>query len=73
VSSARVHPIMALSNHDELAEQRFVVAFKSYIAAQLDPVIRRLAEDAAEATRGTPDETPSLTRLRPVLAKQQPY
>ncbi len=71
--ATRAHSMMPVSNHDELAEQRFVVAFKSYISAQLDPAVRQLAEDAAQAARDESGEPPSLTQLRPQLAKNQLY
>jgi len=57
VPATRAHPMMPVSNHDELAEHRFVVAFKSYISAQLDPAVRQLAEDAAQAARDESDRS----------------
>ncbi|MEZ5459458.1 MAG: class I SAM-dependent methyltransferase [Steroidobacteraceae bacterium] len=47
--AARIHPMMPDSNHDELAEQQFVIALKTYLATEMEPVVR-------DATAATADE-----------------
>ena len=39
------HAMLAESNHDELAEQKFVVALKWHIASQLMPKVRAVVEN----------------------------
>ncbi len=44
----RPHPMMPAANHDELAEQKFVLAFKTYVWNNLDPL---LVEEARTTAR----------------------
>ena len=65
MSAARVHPIMPTSTHDEVAEQMFVVALKSFIAAEMDPALRRLSQEVAGTLPVAEGESrPSLQQLR---------
>lgn len=73
MTATRIHPMMAASNHDELAEQQFVIALKTYIATEMDPVVRDLAL-ATEAQLGKADgRKPTLPQIRRRLEKHQPY
>jgi ubiquinone/menaquinone biosynthesis C-methylase UbiE len=68
-----VHPMMPQSNHDELAEQQFVVALKGYLFAELEPPLRTLTlQTAAEVEAGS-GETATLQELRPRLARRPLY
>jgi ubiquinone/menaquinone biosynthesis C-methylase UbiE len=69
----RIHPMMAASNHDELAEQQFVVALKTYIATEMDPVIRDLTLATAAELEQAGGSRPSLPQLRRRLEQQPPY
>ncbi len=67
------HPMMPQSNHDELAEQRFVVALKSYLFAELEPALREVTLGTAaqiEASTGAPA---SLQDVRRRLAERPLY
>ena len=58
------HPMMPVSSHDELAEQRFVTALKSYIFKRLDPQVRDLTEQAGRvlAEAGESSGLPAVRR-----------
>ena len=68
MTTIRVHSLMAASSHDELAEQQFVIALKSFVTAELDPAVRRAA-DAAVASAGAM----SLSQLRRKLSSRAAY
>ena len=69
----RIHPMMPVSDHDELAEQQFVIALKTFIASEMDPVVRDLT-NAAVAELGVEDSLQSaLPDIRRRLEPQQPY
>lgn len=69
----RIHPMMPASNHDELAEQLFVVALKGFLFAELDPAIRKLTLGLAEEIGAATGERPSLQQLRRRLEGRQVY
>ena len=46
--------MLATSNHDELAEQRFVVALKGYLFAELEPPLQALTRETAASLEATP-------------------
>jgi len=39
------HPMLASANHDEQAEQLFVRDLKQYLAAEVEPLQRKIAEN----------------------------
>ena len=61
----RIHPMMPASTHDETAEQMFVVSLKSFLYAEMDPVVRKL-------TLGVADELGSASRRAPLAAAAAP-
>jgi ubiquinone/menaquinone biosynthesis C-methylase UbiE len=71
----RVHPMMAASNHDELAEQQFVIALKGHLFAELEPRMRALSmRTAAELSGRDPAHAaPSLQKLRRELEGHEIY
>jgi ubiquinone/menaquinone biosynthesis C-methylase UbiE len=69
----RIHPMMPVSNHDELAEQQFVVALKTYIATEMDPVVRDLTLATEAELKQSEVDKPSLQQIRRRLERQQPY
>ncbi len=71
--ASRIHPLMPVSNHDELAEQQFVVALKTYIATEMDPVIRDLTFATEAQLTQSDGKRPSLPQIRRRLERQQPY
>lgn len=73
MNAAKIHPMMPDSNHDELAEQQFVVALKSFLAANLDPLVRdRTLQTASEMHAETGTE-PSLPQIRRKLEREPLY
>ncbi len=46
MSAPRAHPMMAVSNHDEQAEQMFVVALKGFVFGEIDPELRATLDEA---------------------------
>lgn len=73
MSHAQVHPIMPVSSHDELAEQQFVIALKSFITAELDPALRVATAAAAAATAESREHPPSLQQIRRKLSTKPLY
>jgi ubiquinone/menaquinone biosynthesis C-methylase UbiE len=69
----RIHPMMAESNHDELAEQQFVVALKTFIATEMDPVLRRITLAETQALSQPDGAQASLQQVRRRLERKQPY
>lgn len=64
--------MMPESNHDELAEQRFVVALKSYITNEIDPPLRSLTNATAQELAASGSE-PTVQQIRRQLDKQPLY
>jgi SAM-dependent methyltransferase len=50
------HPMMPATTHDEHAEQLFVLELKRYLAEELDPIEKRLAETVGKKYEGELDE-----------------
>ncbi len=75
MAAPRVHPMMAVSNHDEQSEQQFVVALKSHLFAELDPAVRALSTRTAKqlASRGADGARPSLQDIRRELEGHEIY
>jgi ubiquinone/menaquinone biosynthesis C-methylase UbiE len=69
----RIHPMMAESNHDELAEQQFVVALKTFIATEMDPVLRGITLAETQALSQPDGAQASLQQVRRRLERKQPY
>lgn len=58
-----VHPMMAVSSHDEQAEQNFMLSLKAHVFAALEPQLRAVTlAEAAEAKRA--GEEPNLQVMR---------
>ena len=68
-----VHPIMPVSNHDELAEQQFVVALKAFIAAEMDATLRQATLRAAQQVGTSATAKPNLRQLRDALSTRPIY
>jgi ubiquinone/menaquinone biosynthesis C-methylase UbiE len=64
---------MAESNHDELAEQQFVVALKTFIATEMDPVLRGITLAETQALSQPDGAQASLQQVRRRLERKQPY
>ncbi|MEZ5499873.1 MAG: class I SAM-dependent methyltransferase [Steroidobacteraceae bacterium] len=73
MTSVKVHPMMAQSSHDELSEQKFVIAFKSYIAAQMDPIVRERTDAIAAQIGAAAGESKWLPQLRKRMSADQSY
>ena len=58
------HPMMPVANHDELAEQRFVLALKGYLAGELSPAEKALAEALDDDRDGAPEQRARQVRKR---------
>jgi len=65
--------MMPLSNHDELAEQQFVVALKSYLFAELEPSLREVTFDTAAKVEARTGATATLQELRRELGAKPLY
>ncbi len=61
------HPMMPESNHDEAAEQQFVVALKSWIFREMEPRVREVTEHLTSEGKST------LQEARPTLREDQTY
>lgn len=57
------HPMMADSNHDELAEQQFVMALKTHVFGELDPIMKANVDDTVQ-TLESESETVDLKSIR---------
>ncbi|MFO1426156.1 MAG: class I SAM-dependent methyltransferase [Steroidobacteraceae bacterium] len=68
-----VHPMMPASRHDELAEQQFVVALKTFVATEIDPSVRDLTQRIAAETGFRRDAPRSLQALRRRLQRHTAY
>jgi ubiquinone/menaquinone biosynthesis C-methylase UbiE len=68
----RIHPMMPLSLHDEVSEQGFVVALKTFLYTQVDPALRRMTLGIAEEMKAR-GEQPTLQQLRKRLEGRQLY
>ncbi len=73
MSAAKSHPMMPDSNHDESAEQQFVIALKSYVAANLDPFVRERTLQTASELRTQSGAEPSLPQIRRKLEREPMY
>jgi ubiquinone/menaquinone biosynthesis C-methylase UbiE len=73
MAATKIHPMMAESNHDELAEQQFVVALKTYIAANLDPPLRERTFATAADLRSQNGTEPTLPQIRRRLEREPLY
>ena len=73
MNASKIHPMMPESNHDELAEQQFVVALKSFIAAKMDPPLRDRTFATAAELRAQTGAEPSLPQLRRRLEREPFY
>jgi ubiquinone/menaquinone biosynthesis C-methylase UbiE len=71
--AARIHPMMPESNHDELAEQQFVIALKTYLAMEMDPVVRDLTMATAEEVAQQTGRPATLQEVRRNLESRQVY
>lgn len=71
--AARIHPMMPESNHDELAEQQFVIALKTYLATEMDPVVRDLTMETAEEVAQQTGKPATLQEVRRSLESRQVY
>ena len=69
----RIHPMMPESNHDELAEQQFVVALKTFLASEMDPVIRDATLAAERRIAAETGKRPTLQQVRRALESEQLY
>lgn len=69
----RVHPMMPESNHDELAEQQFVVALKGFLASEMDPVLRDLTLASADRIAADTGKPATLQQVRRALEGEQLY
>lgn len=58
------HPMMPSATHDELAEQRFILALKGYMAKDLNPTQKALAETLDEGDDKPLAERAKQTRRR---------
>ncbi|MBK6597300.1 MAG: hypothetical protein IPG25_04980 [Proteobacteria bacterium] len=68
-----IHPVMPSSTHDEVAEQRFVIALKTFITAELDPALRRETDAAARSASAENASAATLPQLRRKLASRPLY
>jgi SAM-dependent methyltransferase len=66
------HPMMPRSNHDELAEQKFVLALKGYFWKELDPPMRAATADAVADLQQDGSE-PRFADVRRRLEKTTAY
>jgi ubiquinone/menaquinone biosynthesis C-methylase UbiE len=73
MATTKIHPMMPDSNHDELAEQQFVVALKSYIAANMDPPLRERTFATAAELRAEAGAEASLPQIRKRLEREPQY
>lgn len=73
MAATKIHPMMAESNHDELAEQQFVVALKTYIAANLDPPLRERTFATEAELRSQSGAEPTLQQIRRRLEREPLY
>jgi ubiquinone/menaquinone biosynthesis C-methylase UbiE len=75
MAAPRVHPMMAVSNHDEAAEQQFVVALKSHLFAELESPMRALSTRTAAklSRRDGSVGKPSLQDIRRELEGHELY
>lgn len=73
MAATKIHPMMAESNHDELAEQQFVVALKTYIAANLDPPLRERTFATEAELRSQGGAGPTLPQIRRRLEREPLY
>ena len=69
----RIHPMMPANTHDETAEQMFVVALKSFLYTEMDPVVRKLTLGVADELGSASGERPSLQQLRRRLEDRPIY
>ncbi len=70
MSAPRVHPMMPVSSHDELAEQMFVTALKGYVFSEIDPAVR----EAIDSTVNDLDDSqPPLRDVRREMEKKPVY
>jgi ubiquinone/menaquinone biosynthesis C-methylase UbiE len=65
--------MMPTSNHDELAEQRFVVALKGYLFAELEPPLQALTRETAASLEADTGAKATLQDVRRRLAQRPLY
>ena len=71
--AARIHPMMPESSHDELAEQQFVIALKTYLATEMDPVVHDLTMATANEVAQQTGKPATLQEVRRGLENRQVY
>ena len=73
MSSPLPHPMMPRVNHDEAAEQKFVLALKGFVFGELDPLMRTATEATVEALKKEGNEEPRFADVRRRLEKTVAY
>ncbi len=67
------HPMMPRANHDEVAEQKFVLALKGYVFNQLEPLMREATATAVEELTQDDGEEPRFADVRRKLEQTTSY
>ncbi len=67
------HPMMPAATHDEYAEQMFIRDFKMYLAQELDPLQRELAQTVATDAYGSDANTADVSEVRRAMMDHEPY
>ena len=74
MTASQAHPMLAVSNHDELAEQQFVLALKGYIYGQLDPKLEKvITEKIVPDLESEGQEQPAFREIRRKLDQHSTY
>jgi ubiquinone/menaquinone biosynthesis C-methylase UbiE len=71
--AARVHPMMPESSHDEVAEQHFVIALKTFLAAEMDPVVREMTMATGDQVAQQTGKPATLQDVRRALEARPLY